>query len=253
MTKSYFVRTCYRTPEGQLVSPHPKAKGFIWPERVGSVVVAPDWDPTETCGGGLHGLRPGDQEPGEWAEGPNAVWMICSYDPTAAVVLLLGAIIKVPTCVVEYVVDWAKGASTLVPLWLKERGVIEPIYRGDSIVGDKGVAIVGNEGTAKAGRAGKAIAGDYGIATAGDYGTAISGYCGRSIVGDYGLAIVGLHGKAQAGQGGIIQIYRYHKCIVTGYIGEDGLEANTTYGLDADGKFISAQEITNIEAFSRFG
>ena len=33
--------------------------GFVWPIEVGAEVVAPDWDPTPDCGGGLHGLLNG--------------------------------------------------------------------------------------------------------------------------------------------------------------------------------------------------
>ncbi len=171
--KHYFVRTCVRNVAGQLESPSRHAYGFVWPEEVGSVVVAPDWDPSETCGGGLHGLRPGDQNPGKWATGPEAVWLVCSYDPTTAVVL--GGKIKVPSCVVEYVVDEKDGASFLIPQWLRKRGITEPIYGAFAKVGEQETVSVGEYGTAMADNSGIAIAGDHGIAIVGDYGQATAG------------------------------------------------------------------------------
>ena len=33
--------------------------GFVWPLETGAIVVAPDWDSTPVCGGGLHGLLNG--------------------------------------------------------------------------------------------------------------------------------------------------------------------------------------------------
>lgn len=265
--KHYFVRTCYRNDEGQLISPSSLAKKFIWPEEVGSVVTAPDWDPDETCGGGLHGLRPGDQNPGIWEQGSDAVWLVCSYDPETAIEL--SGKIKVPSCVVEYVVNETEGAPTLVPLWLKKHGVTEPIFRssvvvgeskhaqvgdqGHALAGDWGTAIAGVQGTAIAGYGGfatvgvcgKAIVGAAGTAKADHLGQAISGNMGNSIVGRSGHAIAGVGGQAQAGVGGSIQISWFmkqsHPRIFIGYIGENGLEPNVAYKLDSDGKFVKVE------------
>ena len=33
---------------------------FQWPDRVGAIVQSETWDPTPTCGGGLHGLVNGN-------------------------------------------------------------------------------------------------------------------------------------------------------------------------------------------------
>lgn len=265
--KSYFVRTCIRNEAGQLVAPSSHAKRFIWPEEVGSVVVAPDWDPNSVCGGGLHGLRPGDQIPGMWAEGPTAVWMICSYDPATAVVL--EGKIKVPSCTVEYVVNETDGASTLVPLWLKKLGVTEPIYQAFVEVGDRETVSVGDRGTAKAGDHGISIAGDHGTAIVGEYGQATAGYHGQAtagyagtaktstygvattgdfgtaIAGPRGTAIAGHGGKAQASVNGIIQIRWASGCldrIAVGYVGEDGIEPGKLYQLDDQGKFVKVMD-----------
>lgn len=245
--KSYFVRTCYRNEYGKLVSPSPEANGFIWPEDTRAIVEAPDWDPDPYCGHGLHGLRPGDDEPGWWAEGPTAVWIVCSYDPASAVDLK--GCIKVPSCMVEYVVNETDGAKHKVPLWLRNHGVLEPIFQGEVTVGD--------HETAKVGKYGVAIAGDYGIAKAEFYrgraevgygGTAVAGPMGTAIAGPKGTAIAGLCGKAQASIGGKIQIFtRKYKhvsvCTVTGHIGQYGLKPDTLYKLDADNYFVEVSDV----------
>ena len=40
--------------------------GFQWPLEVGAEVVAPDWKDNKKCGNGLHGLLPGQNNPGVW-------------------------------------------------------------------------------------------------------------------------------------------------------------------------------------------
>ena len=76
---------------------------------------------------------------------------------------------------------------------------------------------------------GRAIVG--GTATAGDGGTATAGPCGT----------------ATAGENGVISIVRWDdtECMfryVIGYIGKDGLVANTRYRLNDAGEFVAAQE-----------
>ena len=78
------------------------------------------------------------------------------------------------------------------------------------------------------------VSGDYGTATAGDWGTATAGNGGKATAGYEGTAI--------AGEKGIVQITyesggRWR--LLTGYIGEDGLEPNTPYKV-RNGKFVKA-------------
>jgi hypothetical protein len=77
-------------------------------------------------------------------------------------------------------------------------------------------------------RPGAAVIG--GTATAGNRGTATAGYAGTATAGN--------RGTATAGDDGIIQVRwfdgnRYR--LATGYVGEDGIEANVTYVV-VDGK-----------------
>ncbi len=115
-------------------------------------------------------------------------------------------------------------------------------YKGTATAGDWGTATAGDEGTATAGDWGTATAGYKGTATAGNEGTATAGYKGTATAGDWGTATAGDEGTATAGEKGEIRIRywdekadRYRTVI--GYIGEDGLEPNVPYRLNADHKF----------------
>ncbi|HIE5956816.1 TPA: hypothetical protein ACXNYZ_004666 [Pseudomonas aeruginosa] len=117
--------------------------------------------------------------------------------------------------------------------------------RGTATAGDWGTATAGGWGTATAGGWGTATAGNRGTATAGDWGTATAGDWGTATAGNRGTATAGNRGTATAGEKGEIRIRywdekagRYRTVI--GYIGEDGLEPNVPYKLNADRKFVRA-------------
>ena len=69
---------------------------------------------------------------------------------------------------------------------------------------------------------------------------------GNRITSSLGLT---LRGRASAGYGGIIQIEYWDENrsrMKTGYIGEDGLEADVMYRID-DGEFVKAREGLDLE------
>ncbi|HHW2125239.1 TPA: hypothetical protein ACUUCH_000947 [Pseudomonas aeruginosa] len=118
-------------------------------------------------------------------------------------------------------------------------------YKGTATAGDWGTATAGYKGTATAGDWGTATAGYKGTATAGYKGTATAGNEGTATAGDCGTATAGDCGTATAGRKGEIRIRywdekteRYRTVI--GYIGEDGLEPNVPYKLNAGRKLVRA-------------
>ncbi|WP_407733569.1 hypothetical protein ACJKIJ_20890 [Pseudomonas aeruginosa] len=124
-----------------------------------------------------------------------------------------------------------------------DRGTATAGHRGTATAGHRGTATAWYEGTATAGDWGTATAGYEGTATAGDWGTATAGYEGTATAGDWGTATAGDWGTATAGEKGEIRIRywdekanRYRTVI--GYIGEDGLEPNVPYKLNAGHKFV---------------
>jgi len=214
-------------------------RGFKWPKR--GRVEAPDWNPEPVCVGGLHGLRPGDNEPGQWYD----------YDKYLALRVVTADIVdlngkcKFPAATVLHVADNMANLSA----WLQARGETGPWYRGTATAGYGGTAAAGYRGTASVGSYGTATAGSYGTASAGyrgtasvgSYGTALAGESGTASAGRYGTATAGYLGTASAGYGGIIQIRwsdgtRYR--IATAYVGENGIKANVLYRLDNRGQFV---------------
>ncbi len=127
---SFMARTCVRHADGTLRSP--MNQNFIWPSEVGSVVTAPDWDPEPTCGGGLHGLRPGQQNPGHWVTGPDAVYLVCSFEEEDAVDL--DGSVKVRQCRVECVGTAADYTNFLTALGYRKLYGAHYIYAKNLIV-----------------------------------------------------------------------------------------------------------------------
>jgi hypothetical protein len=223
---------------------------FVWP-GVGETAVAPDWDPLQICGYGLHFLLPGQNSPGDWYE--DGRHLAIEVDP-AQVVDLAGKS-KAPKAVVRFV-----GTHAELHAWLQSNGHTGPWYRGAMHVNEHATAIVGADGFATGGSYSKAVAGDYGHAIAGHSGTAKVGSHGMAVAWDRGTAIAGArgtaitgeHGAAMAGIGGTIQIaYFDGRCKYRiGYIGEDGLEPNKLYVLDSRNNFVRRLNVHHLRGTS---
>jgi hypothetical protein len=250
MGKSYILRTCSYD-----MTSHDGA--FTWPTS--GPVEAPDWDTIPECGGGLHGFLNGcgNGALADWNE--SAKWLVVEVDlegkvkfPKGEVVFcgtreeaiaklealapetkhlpVIGAIRVVDDNMHCHAGDYGKATAG-------DYGTATADYRGTATAGDYGTANAGHFGTATAGERGNATAGYDGTATAGNEGTATAG--------DYGTAIAGVEGTATAGDSGIISIYWYditvpRKRISIGYVGENGILANTPYKCDVEGKLVPA-------------
>ena len=184
---------------------------FQW-ATIGETTTAPDWLPARECGNGLHGWLWGS---GDWSlkeKGKDVLWLVIEVD--AKKVVDLDGKVKFPsgkTLAVEKTWNAAMGFI---------RGYASLPQREQVATGDSGHAsATGDYGHASA-------TGNYGHASAtGDYGHA-------SATGDYGWAVAGYSGKVKAGKDGCVTI-AYHDGkrmrVVLGYVGEDGIKADTVY------------------------
>jgi hypothetical protein len=230
---------------------------FTWPAS--GPVEAPDWDPTPECGHGLHGFLNGcgNGSLANWNEFAN--WLVVEVDsetivdldgkvkfPRGKVVFCgdrLGAIAKLEALAPETKHMPVIGAIRVAG----DRGTAVAGYFGSATAGYGGLASARNYGTAIAGTWGKATAGDGSIATAGAGGTAIVGNHGTVTAGNNGTAIAGTWGKAAAGERGRI-IISWWDCktdrmrTTTGYVGEDGIQANIPYQCDKEGKLVQCPD-----------
>jgi hypothetical protein len=204
--------------------------GFKWPES--GPAECPDWSPEPECGNGLHGFL--------WGEGSgrlanwsaDAKWLVVQVDGDC-VVDLKGKV-KFPRCDVIFCGGRLEATAYLAANGGQGRAIVG----GTATAGDRGTATAGDYGTATAGYRGTATAGNRGTATAGDRGTATAG--------DYGTATAGNRGTATAGDYGTIQIYYWcdstnRQRVVTGYVGENGINPNVAYKLDNARKFVEAK------------
>ena len=189
--------------------------GFQWPLDEGAEVIAPDWDPTPVCGGGLHGLLNGAGNGGliDWST--DAVWIVAEI-PDGETVVDLDGKVKVRRCIVRHV-----GDKTSAPEFLAAHGHTEGVVAG--------TATAGHRGTATAGYGGTATAGDYGTATAGHRGTATAGHRGTATAGNDGTIILAWW-DCDLGR----------RRWVVGEVGIDGIVADTPYRV-VDGALVEVE------------
>ena len=109
--------------------------GFQWPET--GFIEAPDWNDTPQCGHGLHALRPGDNNPGEWHAGK-----YLAVETHDSPIIDLGGKVKFRRGEVLHVADNMHDLS----LWLTGHGSPGPWYYGSATAGDRGTATVGEYG-----------------------------------------------------------------------------------------------------------
>jgi hypothetical protein len=210
--------------------------GFRWPAA--GPVEAPDWDPHPVCGGGLHGLLWGEGDGSLLNWRPDAVWLVVEVE--VADIVALGPKVKFPRGTVVYAGARAGAIEYLAAR--APRGVV--IVGATVTTGDHGTAIVGDRGHATVGDGGTATAGDGGQAVAGIYGTATAGAHGHAVAGGYGTAIVGPSGTAAAGEGGTLSLRWWDGVrdrTTTLYVGEDGIEAEQPYQVDAQGRAVRVE------------
>ncbi len=161
--------------------------GFRWTLDEGAEVIAPDWDPTPVCGGGLHGLLNGAGNGSLINWSTDAVWIVAEI-PDGETVVDLDGKVKVRRCIVRHV-----GDKTSAPEFLAAHGHTEGVVAGTATAGNGGTAMAGNGGTATAGYGGTATAGYRGTATAGNDGTIILAWWDydlgrrRWVVGEVGI------------------------------------------------------------------
>jgi len=185
---------------------------FLYPTE--GEVTAPDWDPTPTCGGGLHGYLWGEGFCREEPEVPLHNWLV--LEVAASDIVDLGGKVKFPSGNVVYCGD-LDGAAR----YLQEKRPEET--RGRAVIGsrsDKGidqVACAGFRGTATAGRRGVAVTRGHGLSVTGAEGISLAGSHGNAQAGDRGLSYASHNGEASAGDQGTAVTRSYGSSVSGNY------------------------------------
>jgi hypothetical protein len=207
--------------------------GFVWPES--GELSAPDWNPEPICGYGLHGFLWGCGDGGLASWDADARWLV--VEVAADSIVELGGKVKFPRGRVVFCGSRLE-ATTMIA---QRRG--GAIIGHTTNTGDGGTSTSGYRGTSTSGTRGTSTSGDGGTSTSGTRGTSTSGYRGTSTSGDGGTSTSGDGGTSMSGDGGTIVLRWYDAKadryrLVVGYVGEDGIEANTKYRLDDAHKFV---------------
>ncbi len=247
-------------------------KGFVWPES--GPVECPDWDTQPVCGGGLHGLLLGQQNPGTWYDDGRIV----VFEADAADVIDLGDKAKARCGTVVYCGDMV-GASA----YFAANGGAEGLYRraatgGDwstltggywsTLTGGYWSTLTGGYGsTLTGGYRSTLTGGDWSTLTGGDWSTLTGGY-GSTLTGGDGSTLTGGDGSTLTGgdrstltggdwstltggdrstlTGGDRSTLAFfwwdgRRRLVVGYVGENGITPNTPHRLNAAGEITEAR------------
>jgi hypothetical protein len=227
--------------------------GFVWPKS--GLVEAPDWQPTKACGNGLHGLLWGRGDYTQVGRHDTTAihWLVVRVAATD--IVDLDGKVKFPCGEVVYCGDLSGATAMLDAEAPPAPAGAEPAREHAS--GDLGQA------TASGGRGQATASGDLGQATASGYlGQATaSGYLGQATAsgyrgqatasGDRGQAThtgkgvaMGLGADAVvSGKDGACLVCTWwddaanRPRVVVGYVGEDGIKADTWYRADG-GKLV---------------
>jgi hypothetical protein len=207
--------------------------GFVWPNEIGAIVEAPDWDPKPECGAGLHGLLDGWGNYGLLSDALNAKWMIVEVERAWCVDI--DQKVKFPACKIVYIGDMAAAMTRMAEYQIKlllraaKDGLCTEIASGHS-----------SRATSSGDSSRAASSGDSSsAASSGDYSSAAS-------EGAKTIAMVaGNGGRAKAGADGCIALaWMDNKAdrprIAVGYVGE-GIDVDTWYRCDEAGKLVKAE------------
>ncbi|HGM7402433.1 TPA: hypothetical protein ACKQGD_001045 [Pseudomonas aeruginosa] len=133
--------------------------GFQWPDKIGAVVEAPDWEKDNKCGHGLHGwlFGQGDHGCSSTVGDADAKWLVVEVDLSD--LIALGGKVKFPRCTIRHIGDRASATQFLIANEPRAAGVA--VIGATLQAGDKELCQVGAYGTATAGNEGTATAGNW--------------------------------------------------------------------------------------------
>jgi len=237
-----------------------KSNGFKWPLEVGAIVEAPDWDPTDRCGGGLHGLPWGEGEARLllWEE---SKWLVFEAPDDSVVHITQGGggKSKVPKATVVHVGDQKTATQYLLEHGGYGHAIVgliaacghnERIVGGDRCHltgGDYAKVTGGDHATVTGGDCAKVTGGNDATVTGGNDATVTGGNDAKVTGGNYAKVTGGDAAKVTGGNyakvtgGDAAQLRcewhdgkRYRTAVA--YVGED-VEAGVTYRVE-NGKFV---------------
>ena len=218
-------------------------RGFQWPSS--GRVIAPDWDPTPTCGKGLHGLLRGvgDGDLLNWD--PSAKWLVVRVR-TSEIVDLTNKV-KFPRGTVVYCGD-RKTATDLLVAKYPNTPIVGCFVTGGAyatVTGGAYAKVTGGAGATVTGGVGATVTGGVGATVTGGAGATVTGGAGATVTGgvyakvtggDRATVTGGAYATVTGGVGATLQLSYWdgnRTRIVVSYIGEDGIQPDVVYRLNS--------------------
>src|SRR5271157_3753817 len=172
-----FLRTCNSNFTSYI--------NFQYPNEVGAIVSAPDWDPKPECGNGLHGLLNGNGDSSLLSREESAIWMVVEANIEECIDL--NGKYKFPKCSIKYI---GKREDTVK--YLVQQGCTGVHFStntggdGSTNTGGDGSKNTGGDESKNIGRdSSKNTGGDSSKNTGGDSSKNTGGYRSKNTGGNY--------------------------------------------------------------------
>ena len=198
--------------------------GFVWP-GVGEIATAPDWKDNTECGNGLHGwlYGQGDHSTSDYFNKDDAKWLVVKV--AFADIRMLGGKCKFQAGEVVFVGSKSEAAAYII--------ANEPQAANVAVIG--AVLECGEKGVVQGGALSVLTGGDCAKMTGGYSATMTGGYSATMTGGYYATMTGGYYATMH------FQYYdgKRNRTVIA-YVGEDGIEPNVAYRLNADHKIVKA-------------
>ncbi len=212
--------------------------GWQWPAP-GTLVVAPDWEPTDRCGYGLHGLLNGNGNHRLISFAKDAIGQVVQVVRAEIVVITAdgGGKVKFPRCIEVFSGTLRESVRELLKRDADASAGIVPFAQVTDDRDRETIATPAGAGAASA-------TGDRGAASA-------TGYRGAaSATGAQAVACARNESRARAGENGILILIAEPDPDVEGsraravvrYVGEGGIKAGVFYKLDGKGQVVESAD-----------
>ena len=209
--------------------------GFRWPSEVGAKVVAPDWQPTEECGKGLHGWLngEGDSSVADHFHTSDAKWLVLEVPSFVE----LSGKVKFKSAKILHV-----GSRGECARYIWERTKAPRILGLELIGGYRSTLTGGDDSTLTGGSYSTLTGGDRSTLTGGDRSTLTGGDDSTLTGGDRSTLTGGSYSTLTGGDGSELRIRYYDSRWRTAiaYVGENGIEAGVAYKLNDNHEFVRA-------------
>jgi hypothetical protein len=232
--------------------------GFQWPREVGAVVTAPDWQPTSSCGQGLHGLMDGLGDASHLSFDADAIWWIVEADDAIDLVgkhkfascrvVAFGPRHEVTPQLYALRPGPIHGLALTCGNWSTLTGGYGSTLTGgdrSTLTGGNWSTLTGGDGSTLTGGNWSTLTGGYGSTLTGGDRSTLTGGDGSTLTGGNWSTLTGGYGSTLTGGDRSTLIFlrwiNGRRRVLTAYVGEGGIKPGVAYRASND--FKTAKEV----------